>query len=474
MMKLFFKIFSFFLLILLIGCGGTTGKVKKKIEIADVQREGKTVIQKTIEGAPTIQSDKFTRKPRRVLSTKQTKISKPDFPISIQFKRTKIADGLVALGNLAEKNIVISGEIVGYLNMNIVNEPWHEVFNSIIEINNLSYREQSNGGIIKIFGGSADASRSQTEIFNIFYDSPTAAKTQLDALFEAEPDANKRPILAADDVNLKLIAQGTMQQFEKMEELLNKIDIKKPQILIEAFLVEVKPKFESKLGTRLGLVNSNQSRGPNNNATQTIRGGIGSTSDSLTLGSDESSVTDFLISGTSGLGIIKDLGANEIKLEIDAMEEEGDAKTLSNPKLFTISGEQAVITQGTEFGVNVTTTSDGVTSTSVTYFDANLKLDVTPIVTGDGNVRMDVLITNDTVDTSANPPIITKKEVDTKLILADGDIAVIGGVLTETLEESNKRVPGLGKIPIIGTLFRSRTQKDEKTELLIFLAPRII
>ena len=265
-----------------------------------------------------------------------------------------------------------------------------------------------------------------------------------------------------------------MQQFEKMEELLNKIDIKKPQILIEAFLVEVKPKFESKLGTRLGLVNSNQSRGPNNNATQTIRGGIGSTSDSLTLGSDESSVTDFLISGTSGLGIIKDLGANEIKLEIDAMEEEGDAKTLSNPKLFTISGEQAVITQGTEFGVNVTTTSDGVTSTSVTYFDANLKLDVTPIVTGDGNVRMDVLITNDTVDTSANPPIITKKEVDTKLILADGDIAVIGGVLTETLEESNKRVPGLGKIPIIGTLFRSRTQKDEKTELLIFLAPRII
>ena len=140
----------------------TTGKVKKKIEIADVQREGKTVIQKTIEGAPTIQSDKFTRKPRRVLSTKQTKISKPDFPISIQFKRTKIADGLVALGNLAEKNIVISGEIVGYLNMNIVNEPWHEVFNSIIEINNLSYREQSNGGIIKIFGGSADASRSKT------------------------------------------------------------------------------------------------------------------------------------------------------------------------------------------------------------------------------------------------------------------------------------------------------------------------
>ena len=125
--------------------------------------------------------------------------------------------------------------------------------------------------------------------------------------------------------------------------------------------------------------------------------------------------------------------------------------------------------------VDTTTIANGVTTTSRSEFDANLKLDITPVVTGDGNVRMTVNITNDSVDdvTSSNPE-ITKKEINTNLILADGDIAVIGGVLTEKLEETNARVPGLGKLPLVGRLFSSRTELDDKTELLIFLAPRII
>ena len=104
------------------------------------------------------------------------------------------------------------------------------------------------------------------------------------------------------------------------------------------------------------------------------------------------------------------MGSDQIKFEIDALETEGDSKTLSNPKLFTMSGENAVITQGTRFGVNTTTVADGVTTTSVEYFDANLKLDITPTVTGDGTVSMDVVVTNDTVNTGASPPIVTKKE----------------------------------------------------------------
>ena len=363
--------------------------------------------------------------------------------------------------------------------MEIINEPWNEVFNSIIEVNNLSYREQSDGGIIKIYGGNADATQSQTEIFNVYYDQPSDLKTQLDSVFSSEPDTAKRPIITADNPNLKLVVQGSMPQFEKIETLLDKIDVKKPQILIEAFIVEAKPKFERRLGTRLGLINTNATRGPNNNATQTIRGnaaGGASTDASLTIGTDGDSVTNFpILSGTSGLGIIKDLGANEIAFEIDAMEQEGDSKTLSNPKLFTISGQQATITQGTTFFVDTTTIANGVTTTSRSEFDANLKLDITPVVTGDGNVRMTVNITNDSVDdvTSSNPE-ITKKEINTNLILADGDIAVIGGVLTEKLEETNARVPGLGKLPLVGRLFSSRTELDDKTELLIFLAPRII
>jgi len=164
-----------------------------------------------------------------------------------------------------------------------------------------------------------------------------------------------------------------------------------------------------------------------------------------------------------------------LKFEIVSLETEGDSRTLSNPKLFTISGKNAIIKQGTQFGVTETTTAASGTTTSATkYFDANLQLDVTPIITGDGTVMMEVKITNDAVDLSVSPPKITKKEVDTNLILANGDIAVVGGILTETLSETNNRVPGLGKIPGIGALFRSRAQTDDRQELLIFLAPRII
>ena len=149
-------------------------------------------------------------------------------------------------------------------------------------------------------------------------------------------------------------------------------------------------------------------------------------------------------------------------------------KTLSNPKLFTISGKNAIIKQGTQVGINETTTLMGTIQTSVKYYDANLLLDVTPIITGDGSVMMEVKINNDSFDLSVSPPKITKKEISTNLILVDGDIAVVGGILTETLSENNSRVPVLGKMPGVGTLFRSRAQVDDRQELLIFLAPRII
>jgi len=171
---------------------------------------------------------------------------------------------------------------------------------------------------------------------------------------------------------------------------------------------------------------------------------------------------------------MRSTSSGDLKIEIDALEEEGDSKILSNPKLFTVSGKNAVIKQGVRFGVTESVVADGVTTNTVKYYDANLKLDVIPVVTGDGNVQLQVLITNDSVDTSVSPPKITKKEVSTNLILSDGDIAVVGGILTRTLTETNKRIPVLGKIPIIGALFRSREQQDDKTELLIFIAPRIV
>ena len=445
----------------------------KEINVEEIKKEGLASTSSIYKEGPSIGFNNTT-KPRREMSSSSSKISFPNFPVSIKFVNSDLREALVGLGNLANKNIIVDHGVKGILNYSVTYEPWNNVVNSIIEMNGLMQSSDSNSGFIKISGGSGSSQSQMTEIFNIFYQTPSIIKPQIESLLAGDPVAGGNQLtLIENDDNKTLIAKGSPSDLMQIETILDKIDVKKPQVLIEAFLVEVSPSFSSKLGTRLGLTKT-RSAG-NGGITNTIRGGVGTAGSDVALGNDVASATNFLISGTSGLGIIRETSSGELKLEIDALETEGDSRTLSNPKLFTISGKNAIIKQGTQFGVTETTTAASGTTTSATkYFDANLQLDVTPIITGDGTVMMEVKITNDAVDLSVSPPKITKKEVDTNLILANGDIAVVGGILTETLSETNNRVPGLGKIPGIGALFRSRAQADDRQELLIFLAPRII
>ena len=468
------KIFTLICLLFLSACAGKNARntdVPSEIVLEEVTRDGLTTLSETVSLGPDSNYNNDVTKPRRELKTsinlnENKLIQKPDFNISISFKNTRVTDALLALGNLGGRNIIIDENVNGFLNIDINNEPWNVIFNSILESKNLAYSGDTEKGLIKVFPDIPSGEVVlKNEIFNIYYETPSKIKTQIESLFAGTGEGEGSLILNVDDENKTIIAQGTDKQLDEIEIILNKIDVKKPQILIEAFLVEVKPTFETKLGSRIGF-----SRTAN---TQGVSGIIGGT-DSVSLGSADSSLASFLVDGTSGLGIIRNIGSRKLKVEIDALEKDGDSRTLSNPKLFTVSGKNAKITQGTKFGVTETTTADGVTTSATKYYDANLKLDVTPIITGDGNVMMKVLITNDTVSFSTTPPSIDKKEVNTNLVLKSGDIAVVGGILTETLSETNAGVPGLRKIPGVGALFRSKINKDDKTELLIFLAPRVI
>ena len=468
------KIFTLICLLFLSACAGKNARntdVPSEIVLEEVTRDGLTTLNETVSLGPDSNYNNDVTKPRRELKTsinlnENKLVLKPDFNISISFKNTRVTDALLALGNLGGRNIIIDENVNGFLNIDINNEPWNVVFNSILESQNLAYSGDTEKGLIKVFPDIPSGEVVlKNEIFNIYYETPSKIKTQIESLFAGIGEGEASLILNVDDENKTIIAQGTDKQLDEIEIILNKIDVKKPQILIEAFLVEVKPTFETKLGSRIGF-----SRTAN---TQGVSGIIGGT-DSVSLGSADSSLASFLVDGTSGLGIIRNIGSRKLKVEIDALEKDGDSRTLSNPKLFTVSGKNAKITQGTKFGVTETTTADGVTTSATKYYDANLKLDVTPVITGDGNVMMKVLITNDTVSFSTTPPSIDKKEVNTNLVLTSGDIAVVGGILTETLSETNAGVPGLKNIPGVGALFRSKINKDDKTELLIFLAPRVI
>ena len=162
--------------------------------------------------------------------------------------------------------------------------------------------------------------------------------------------------------NQTLIVKGSYKQIDEIEKILNQLDQKKPQILIEAFIVEVSPTFTQKLGARLGLSRTKE-KGVGSGKTDVFISGT--VADTAAKGTDleigatgaaagKSVVSNFLVGGTSGIGIIRKVSGEQLKFEIDALEEEGDSRTLSNPKLFTVSGKNATIEQGTQFAITQT------------------------------------------------------------------------------------------------------------------------
>ena len=150
----------------------------------------------------------------------------------------------------------------------------------------------------------------------------------------------------------------------------------------------------------------------------------------------------------------------------------GMGKTISNPKVFTLDNQLATVTQGEE--IPYQTQADGSVSTS--FKEAALKLEVTPSIIGDGNVLLTIKVNNDTPNRSsaAEEPPINKMEIVTRLLVADGDIVVIGGIKKNILANSKEQVPGIGNMPVIGNLFKNNTKADNLDELLVFIAPRIL
>mgnify|MGYP006096591397 CR=1 FL=1 len=461
------------------------------IDIAKVKNDRKKVIELTADEGP---STGFSNKkqPRKALSANRaelksnTKLSGPTELITINFNNVNLSEGLVALGRLVNRNVIVSQEVNGYLNFQIYKQPWNDVFNSILEMNKLSFIGGEQNNILRVYtlkenmteGSSESSSNLETEVFNIFYNKPSDLVIQMTPLFSGSgegEDEIKAATFVADDLNKTIVVQGVKNQINRIEEILNTIDVKKAQILIEAFIVEVSPTFERKLGSRLGIAQNRPNSGTEE--SKIVRGIAGTQlttpTDTLTPGTDENSVTSFLVGGTSGLGIIARTSTQQLKIEIDALETQGESKTLSNPKIFTVSGKNAKITQGTNLVVSEQVNADGVVTTTNKFIPVTLELDVTPTITGDGTIELLLKIKNDSITDRATA-VVSNNEVNTSLLIADGEIAVIGGILTEAKTEAISRVPLLGKIPIVGALFRSKAETNKRTELLIFIAPRII
>ena len=509
-------IFLLFSIILLQSCATTikkSGSVHGDKPLIDTKKiivDGRKEMDKKVIDGPKPYDTEFTTRPdkRKVITTETVKnyvsisdeYSNLKQNISINFQGMDFKYVMSLMADIAQINILVGDEVSGTVNAKIDNVGWDVAFQTLLDMKTLVADIDVANGIIRVHTPekltaqeTAKSARAEVlkkkieleesvepivaEIFRLYYISPSQAKTTLEALFAtqgAEGAATMSNLsITVEDTTRSIIVRGHEPDLDTIDAVIREIDVKTKQVLIEAFIVDATSTFAKALGARVGAM-SKSDRGSKQTTISGITSGgnAATTSAGITLGAAAGTISNQGIAGTSGIGILKQIGASALKVEIEALESLGLSKTLSQPSIFTLNNQEATITQGTQIAYQ--TTADGTTTTE--FKEAALSLTVTPSIIGDGNVLLDVQVNNDSpveVPGSDEPGIKTNSIV-TKLLVSDGDIVVIGGIKKNTSINTNSKTPGASKVPVIGNLFKSKNNSDELVELLIFIAPRVI
>ena len=516
--KNFINIILVFLLsILLTGCGTKYMKKYDKpfkhnvplIKDKNIVQSGKSEISKTLEMGPKpVEGDTKKLGKRRKISSESQRnylIISDDYPllkqrVTLKFKNLDYKETMKLMGKIGEINILVGDEVAGAISAELIDVPWDKAFQALLDMKNFASDVDVASNLIRIHSPETLTSQEQykseraaavkkkveledsvepifSEIFRLYYITPAQAKQTIEELFtqSSGSDSSFSPIQITEEITTRsIIVRGKEKDLDVVDKVIKEIDIRTKQVLIEAFIVEANSDFERALGTRLGGYY---------NRSGLIGGGVGGTSSGSAFGTDldtaaglgnaRDSLSNFPVTGaTSGIGILRRTGSGVLKAEITALESLGMGKTISNPKVFTLDNQLATVTQGEE--IPFQTQSDGAVTTS--FKEAALKLEVTPSIIGDGNVLLTIKVNNDTPNRAASSeePPINKMEIVTKLLVADGDIVVIGGIKKNILATSKNQMPGMGNVPVIGNLFKNRAKADNLDELLVFIAPRIL
>ena len=509
-----FKYFKFItpailLSIFLAGCTAD-GKFKKggfkhntPLIKEDIRITGKETVDKTIEMGPQpIEGDVIKLGKRKQISSQQKtnyllipesyKSLKQN--VSFKFQNLDYKEAMNLMAQAGDINILVGEEVAGSINAQLVDVPWDKAFNAILDLKNFAADFDVSSNLIRVHSPANLTAQESTksarasavkkkveledsvepmisEIFRLYYITPAEAKSTLTELF-ASIDDNFSPIKITEEKTTRsIIVRGKETDLDIVDKIIKEIDVRTKQVLIEAFIVEANSDFERALGTRLGGYYNRKGRiigGVQNAST----GDGPSNAGTAVLGAATDSITDFSAAGaTSGIGILRKTGSAVLKAEITALESQGLGKTISNPKVFTLDNQVATITQGEE--IPYASSGDGGSDTQ--FKEAALKMTVTPSIIGDGNVLLTIQVNNDTPNRSnAGDPAINKMEISTKLLVADGDIVVIGGIKKNSTTNSKQQLPGVGDTPVIGNLFKGKSKTDNLDELLVFIAPRVL
>ena len=506
----YLRLFISFMLVLIFLNGCAEGQFANKnfkhdtpLIKEDIRKSGKAEVQKTVEMGPQpLEGDVIKLGKRKQISSskKRNYLLIPDSykylkqNVSFKFQNLDYKEAMSLMAKVGEINILVGDEVAGSVTAQLINVPWDKAFNALLDLKNYAADFDVASNLIRVHSPSnltaQEATKSArasavkkkveledsvepivSEIFRLYYISPAEAKSTLNALFSSDNDGFSPIKITEEKTTRSVIVRGKTADLDVVDKLIKEIDVRTKQVLIEAFIVEANSDFERALGTRLGGYYNRKGR---------IIGGVqgASTGDgpinsgTAGLGAATDNITDFGAAGaTSGIGILKKTGSAVLKAEITALESLGMGKTISNPKIFTLDNQVATITQGEEIPY-ASSSSEG---SDTSFKEAALKMTVTPSIIGDGNVLLDIQVNNDTPNRSnAGDPAINKMEISTKLLVADGDIVVIGGIKKNSVSNSKQQLPGLGDTPVIGNLFKGKAKADSLDELLVFIAPRIL
>jgi type IV pilus assembly protein PilQ len=516
-MKKYFKILLSLLFIVLLQSCATTAKKptsvhgdKPLIDTAKIIVDGRADMDKKIIDGPKPYDTSIPRADKRkTITTENVKnyvnisdeYTNLKQMININFQGLDFKYVMSLMADIADINILVGDEVSGTVNAKIYNVGWDIAFQTLLDMKTLVADVDVVNGIIRVHTPekltaqeTAKSARAEVlkkkialeesvepilaEIFRLYYISPTQAKTTLEALFAtqgAEGAATMSNLsITVEDTTRSIIVRGHEPDLDTIDAVIREIDVKTKQVLIEAFIIDASSTFAKALGARVGAMSVSErgSKGTTTISGITSGGNAAATSGDIALGAAAGTISNQGISGTSGIGILRQIGARALRVEIEALETLGLSKTLSQPSVFTLNNQEATITQGTQIAYQ--TTADGTTTTA--FKEAALSLTVTPSIIGDGNVLLDIKVNNDSpVEVAgSDEPGIKTNSIVTKLLVSDGDIVVIGGIKKNTTSNVNSKTPGVSKVPVIGNLFKSKNNSDELVELLIFIAPRVI
>jgi type IV pilus secretin pilQ len=430
--------------------------------------------------------------------------------LSLNFQNIEVRSLLQVIADFTNFNVVTSDSVTGNVTLRLKDVPWDQALDIILQAKGLGMKK--NGNVLQIAPKDELAAKEKAELeaqaaiqdleplrtqsFQLNYAKAADIAEQLTRSSGTQGGntsrilSNRGSVIAEPRTN-QIFVSDIPSRLAQVQEMIAKLDVAVRQVLIEARIVEASDSFGRSLGVKLGGSDLRGVRGgdPGYRVRGSNRVALGGSYNavSATTGEGESSMlntstTQFLnlpasaVDGsapaTFALSLFSAAANRFLNLELSAMEADGQGKVVSSPRVVTANQVKAIIEQGTEFAYQESAQNG---ATSVQFKKAVLSLEVTPQITPEGSIILDLAVNKDSPGTVvAGAMSIDTKRVKTQVLVENGGTVVIGGIFELTEKDSVAKVPLLGDIPVVGNLFKNRTRSSRKEEILVFITPKII